>query len=323
MSAPALAASTTHAALVIHPGRRDRFACVRDVSELVRGGSAELETRGDERDVDRTLQLVEATGADVVLAAGGDGTVSLVARALLELPAERRPDLAILPLGTANNVARSFGLPSVRTHGAAAVRLALDALGARTSEPIDVGCAGGIPFVGSFAIGMDGAILARRDDLRRRLGITGDLGGYPLYLASCAIETVSHAAVRGEIERDGEQSVGPIYNLLATSRPLYAGEFRFASSDGIPEGRLALNLFGRRSAYLRAYTQAWRRHVAHERDETVDAAVGTRPFRRLQVSLERERPVQLDGEQVAARRDWDIEVIPSALRLRRPASPDR
>ncbi len=323
MSAPALAASTTRAALVIHPGRRDRFACVRDVSDLVRGGSAELETRGDERDVERTIQLVEATGADVVLAAGGDGTVALVARALLRLAAEHRPDLAILPLGTANNVARSFGLPSVRTHGADAVRLALDALGSGTSEPIDVGCANGTPFVGSFAIGMDGAILARRDDLRRRLGISGDLGGYPLYLASCAIETVSHAAVHAEIELDEEQTVGPIYNLLATSRPLYAGEFRFASSDGIPEGRLALNLFGSRSAYLRSYTEAWRRHVAQERGERVDAATGTRPFGRLRVSLEREAAAQLDGEQVAARRDWKIEVIPSALRLRRPASLDR
>jgi diacylglycerol kinase family enzyme len=46
--------------------------------------------------------------ADLVVAAGGDGTVAAVARTL----ARHAPDapLAILPLGTANNVARSLGI---------------------------------------------------------------------------------------------------------------------------------------------------------------------------------------------------------------------
>lgn len=43
---------------------------------------------------------------DVIIAAGGDGTVARAARAL----AFERPALAILPLGTANNIARTLGL---------------------------------------------------------------------------------------------------------------------------------------------------------------------------------------------------------------------
>lgn len=43
---------------------------------------------------------------DVIVAAGGDGTVARAARAL----AFERPALAILPLGTANNIARTLGL---------------------------------------------------------------------------------------------------------------------------------------------------------------------------------------------------------------------
>ena len=44
---------------------------------------------------------------EVVVAAGGDGTVALAARML----AHRGIPLAVLPLGTANNIARSVGIP--------------------------------------------------------------------------------------------------------------------------------------------------------------------------------------------------------------------
>src|SRR5215212_8099505 len=43
---------------------------------------------------------------DMVIVAGGDGTVGKVVRGL----ADRRIPIAILPIGTANNVARSLGI---------------------------------------------------------------------------------------------------------------------------------------------------------------------------------------------------------------------
>src|SRR5437868_6137931 len=48
--------------------------------------------------------------ADVVLAAGGDGTVGKVARELIDTGIA----LAVLPLGTANNLARSLGFIGAR-----------------------------------------------------------------------------------------------------------------------------------------------------------------------------------------------------------------
>ncbi|MGH6925681.1 MAG: diacylglycerol/lipid kinase family protein [Propylenella sp.] len=47
------------------------------------------------------------TTADLVIAAGGDGTVAKVASGLKH----RKTPIAIIPLGTANNVARSLGIP--------------------------------------------------------------------------------------------------------------------------------------------------------------------------------------------------------------------
>jgi diacylglycerol kinase family enzyme len=84
------------------------------------------ESAGDGLDVDVLLRTLEAhghgvlsvatpddddhrvdqTGADVVVAAGGDGTIARVARAL----AHTNVPMAILPLGTANNIATSLGI---------------------------------------------------------------------------------------------------------------------------------------------------------------------------------------------------------------------
>jgi diacylglycerol kinase (ATP) len=47
-----------------------------------------------------------AAGVEVVLVAGGDGTVSEVARELVHKPGT----LGILPIGTFNNIARSIGV---------------------------------------------------------------------------------------------------------------------------------------------------------------------------------------------------------------------
>jgi diacylglycerol kinase (ATP) len=49
---------------------------------------------------------VDETAADVVVAAGGDGTIARVARAL----AHSNVPMAILPLGTANNIATGLGI---------------------------------------------------------------------------------------------------------------------------------------------------------------------------------------------------------------------
>lgn len=46
---------------------------------------------------------------DLVIAAGGDGTIAKVAKILLAKPEQDTP-LAILPIGTANNIALSFGI---------------------------------------------------------------------------------------------------------------------------------------------------------------------------------------------------------------------
>jgi diacylglycerol kinase (ATP) len=50
-------------------------------------------------------------GFDLVVAAGGDGTVHEVINGLMQIPAETRPALGILPLGSGNDFAHILGVP--------------------------------------------------------------------------------------------------------------------------------------------------------------------------------------------------------------------
>lgn len=320
MTAPTLAArGADRPVLVIHPERREAFA--REIGTNGFGESfpgEAFETRGDGLDAIRVRDLLESRSARVVIAAGGDGTVSTVARGLLEIPEARRPDLAILPLGTANNVARSFGLLSVRVDGATAARRTLASIDSEHSRRIDVGEANGIPFVGSFALGIDAAVLRLRNRLRDQLQLNGALGGYPLYLASTALQGIAHAKVKARIELDGVAAEAPMYNLLVTSCPLYAGEFRFAGPGGFPPGVLGVHAFRGRAQYLKAYIAAWRRHVDHNRGLRTDEPQTTQRCSELRVRLPVPATAQIDGEEIPATDDWQIRVRPGALRLLLP-----
>ena len=58
-------------------------------------------------ELEQALDKAAAGRADVVLAGGGDGTVSAAAARLMD----KKKALAILPAGTMNLFARSLGLP--------------------------------------------------------------------------------------------------------------------------------------------------------------------------------------------------------------------
>ena len=278
-----------------------------------------LHTVGDGADRDRIAALIDRVRPAVVVAGGGDGTVHDIVSVLHGVDAAAAPALAILPLGTANNVARSLGLLSLRQHGSAAVARACAAILGGNERRIDLGRAGTQIFVGSFAVGMDGAILAARNDWCRRWRLGNAAGGYPLYLLSCAVNLTRHRAVPGRVRADSTLYEGPIYNLLAANTALYAGEFRFDADDHSYDGRLDLQIFTGPADYVRAFVAAWRRHLRYQRGGTVSAP--ERLWRVTRIAIDLARPVasQLDGEEDARAAGYEIEVLPQAIRMCVPA----
>jgi diacylglycerol kinase (ATP) len=92
-----------------------------------------------------TWELDQA--ADIILIAGGDGTVKKVARQVLKT--NKRPKLAVLPLGTANNIAYTLGMTGD-------IRSILHSIQNGDAKPkkFDVGSIKGIPDIHFFIEGI-------------------------------------------------------------------------------------------------------------------------------------------------------------------------
>lgn len=108
---------------------------VRDAVAALREAGQRLDVRvtwesGDEK---RYVEEAIADGAAVIIAGGGDGTLSEVAEAMAmsDRDADALPALGLLPLGTANDFATAAGIPD---EPEAALRL----IGQTTARPMDL-----------------------------------------------------------------------------------------------------------------------------------------------------------------------------------------
>jgi lipid kinase YegS len=75
-------------------------------------GNVDVRVTWEAGDVYRLVREACTEGCHRLVAGGGDGTVNEVVDAMLQLPAAERPELAILPLGTANDFATGCAIPT-------------------------------------------------------------------------------------------------------------------------------------------------------------------------------------------------------------------
>ncbi|MBB6670133.1 diacylglycerol kinase [Cohnella nanjingensis] len=109
------------------------------LQKLERGG-IETSCHATEREGDAVQAASEAVerGFDLVIAAGGDGTLNEVVNGIARH--DRRPALGILPLGTTNDFARAHGIPKRWDQ-------ACDLIVKRYTRPVDIGRADGKYFI--------------------------------------------------------------------------------------------------------------------------------------------------------------------------------
>ncbi|ADU28723.1 diacylglycerol kinase [Evansella cellulosilytica] len=86
----------------------------------------------------KAARLAAERGFDLVIAAGGDGTINEVVNGLAEQP--NRPMLGVIPAGTTNDFARALHIPRD-------IREATDVLCNGTEQYVDVGKVGGQFFI--------------------------------------------------------------------------------------------------------------------------------------------------------------------------------
>jgi diacylglycerol kinase family enzyme len=235
--------------------------------------------------------------ADVVVAAGGDGTVRAVAGALAGGP---KP-LGVLPLGTWNHFARDLGLPLDLD---AAVRV----IAAGHTRAVDAAEVNGHTFVNNSSIGVYPVIVEEREALRLRTP-----GGKWLALVAALRAVVRRwplLTLRVDMTGQEVRSVTP---LLFVGNNCYEPALReLGKRARLDRGELCFHLV----KSTRRFAMAWLalRSLFHRL--TTDEQFETRCVPELWVESKRRRlRVALDGDLVTLRPPLHYRSRPGALRV--------
>jgi YegS/Rv2252/BmrU family lipid kinase len=175
------------ALLLANPKARRGAEGVQEALDVLRGAGMELlvEEIGNSKEIADHVRR-HAAEVDLVILGGGDGTINAGLASLLEA----RLPLGILPLGTANNTARTLEIPTELADAARVI-----ARGA--TRRIDVGQVGDRYFLTTASIGLSVRITKELSGAsKRRWG--------PLAYGVAAIRTLSRVhPFDAEIQHDG------------------------------------------------------------------------------------------------------------------------
>jgi len=243
-------------------------------------------------------------GVDTLVVAGGDGTLHEVAAGLGE--EARRLTLALLPLGTGNDLASSLGVP---TEPEAALAL-LEEGTPRRLDLVRVG-GGEAGWVVNFAMGGFAGRVAERVTPRRRR-----IWGRHVYLRAALDEVLERRPRTVRLRADGRTvHEGPLLAVVVASGPRFGGGIPIAPGAEPDDGLLDLLVLGAVSlpGLLRVVGRALRgRHLD-------DPAVSHLRVRWVEVDAETDLPWNGDGESLGTG-SRTFEVVPDALAVLVPRS---
>ena len=126
-----------------HAGRENKYHVIKAVVEALDS----LEIIKTKQRGDATL-LAKQTDADIILAAGGDGTINEVINGILRNK-KKKPVLGIIPIGTSNLCAKSLGIPLINT------KAMVEIIKKGRKKSIDIGKINERYFVIACGVGLD------------------------------------------------------------------------------------------------------------------------------------------------------------------------
>lgn len=232
-------------------------------------------------------------GYDLVVAAGGDGTVNEVVNGIVGT----QTALAALPVGTGNVWVRELRLP-LRSDAAATALLE----GAAYS--IDLGQADDRYFLMMAGIGFDAAVTrATRPESKRRFGIFA-------YLFQALKTARDMRGTRARLVLDGRPIKGNVLMVVIGNSRLYAGFLQITHHANLIDGMLDVAVItGRsaRSAPLHIISILLRRYSFNP---------DLRYYRAREVTISGVAPldVQVDGDTIGVT-PMTFRVVPGALRV--------
>ena len=244
----------------------------------------------------RLLALPEGSR---VIVAGGDGTVHQLLPALVA----RKLQLAILPGGTGNDLARALGLARMSWREALAHAQRAPAT---TMDLGELQTPGHEPqlFMSSLTAGFDAAIAIRAQ------AAPNWLRGQPRYLWATLTEIGRLRVYPLRVEADGQLlHDGPMLFASSLNTPSYGSGMPAAPGARVDDGELQLlrvGAFGRLGALAMMPLLLTGLHLRH-------AKVALSPFKTLRLTSPTPVPLAVDGEPLPSATDISVRVLPQAL----------
>jgi lipid kinase YegS len=243
----------------------------------------------------------EAGNVDLLIAAGGDGTLNEVLHGLMNLSEATRPILGIVPLGTANDFATGCGIPR---DPAKALALCMRGKGV----PIDVGKANDHWFINAASSGFGAEITATTSpELKRLLGPAA-------YTVMGAVLAINVRQYQGRLTLPNREIIGSGPVAIVGNGRQSGGGIQVAPRASIDDGLLDV-LVVRQISPTALLAAA--RELQQLPPDGEYISYWQTPW--LEVHPEEAIPVNLDGEPLRFS-SVRYEVVPKAIQLIVPAN---
>lgn len=236
-----------------------------------------------------------ATEADLIVACGGDGTLSEVINGLLGADTP----VGLIPAGTGNDFGRTVGLS--RDPRQAARQLLNGA-----AQPIDLLMVGGDNRVAInvLGVGFDAAVAKRMNTQTR------STGGARAYLSAVVLELAHLRPTRVHLRVDDREWEGEALLVAVANAQSYGAGMRIAPAASISDGLLDVVLVRHmpRLRFLRCLPRVFR--GTHTALPEVEIWQG----REVRIETDEPRPVLVDGD-LQGETPLAVRVLPGALRM--------
>ncbi len=283
---------------IVNPSAgRGRGAIVADELSrrlAARGRSCEIVRTGGPREAAARARDA-ADGAELVVAVGGDGTVSEVVNGLAETDAT----LGIVPVGSGNDFAYALGIPLTLD---AAIDVLLDGRDIR----IDLGRYDERWFANSVGLGFEAQVTIESTKIRR-------LRGFAIYLWAVVRALIRLRCPDLVIRADDRTFEGRQLLVCIGNGPRVGGGFLLTPDARLDDGRFDVCVVGAmgRLSVLRTLPKALSgSHTSHPRVSMLRA-------RRIRIESSGGFPFHVDGEVIdTSRRELTVEMVPGKLKVR-------
>jgi diacylglycerol kinase family enzyme len=249
------------------------------------------------------LEHAHATGADLVVIAGGDGTIACAAQIL----ANGGGTLGIIPAGTMNLLAKDLGIPGGDSQAA------VDVLRNGTPRTIDAGDLNGHVFLCAAMFGAPARMGHHREEGRHR---GNKVAGW-LYFARASLRSLMHdRPLRLSITVGGATHIVRTSSLTMTVNALNDATGAIFDRARLDGGMLCIYVVQHRSVLdlVRLAFNVLRGRIAS--DPSVTLLQGKTV--RIETKSEALR-VLIDGEEHLVRTPLRATIMPGALRVIAPA----